>query len=171
MLRVAVDADVEMIRSWRNHSQVRRASIMRAEITPEGHREWWKRVSADPRAHVLIFEYAEAPAGVVTFKDHDPATCTAEWGFFLDVDRLKARGELLAAWIELERAAVAYGFDVLGLAVLGGRSLASNAAVLELHRRNGFVVVPERGYTTEIDGTPQQVVWTELRADERSRET
>ncbi len=156
-LRPAVDADVETIRRWRNHPKVRGASIVTAEITDAVHRDWWQRVSRDPSSRVLIFEHAGAPAGVVIFKDM--ADGAAEWGFFLDVERRSH----VAAWIALERAAVAYAFDVLGLTTLGGRTLAWNRAVLELHRRTGFVEVPARSHTTNIEGVPQRVVWMELR--------
>lgn len=168
-LRDANDGDVDSIRRWRNHPQVRRASIHTAYITPEGHRAWWAAVQSDPNRRVLIYERGGVGCGVVMFNDHDPVAGTAEWGFFLDVDGLQARGELLPAWIELEREAVAYGFDEMKLAEMGGRTLAWNKQVLALHRRFGFVVVPERGYTIEIDGVSQEVVWTALRAAERRR--
>lgn len=170
MLRAATEADLEMIRQWRNHPVVRGASIMTAEITADGHRQWFSRMRVATNAHVLVYEHRGEPAGVVIVKDHDPVTGTAEWGFFLDVDRLRPAGTLTSAWIGLERAAVAYAFDQLGVRTLGGRTLAWNASVLELHRRTGFVEIPERRYTVEIDGAPQEVRWTEMSAEEwRSR--
>jgi RimJ/RimL family protein N-acetyltransferase len=167
VLREATDADVDMIRRWRNHPKVRATFIYTDEITPEGHARWWAAVSADPTRRVLIFQYEGIPAGVVTINDHDPVAGTAEWGFFLDVDGLTERGALLPAWMELERAAVGYGFDTLGLRAMGGRTLAWNKPVLALHRRFGFQEVPARSYLTRIDGVDQQVVWTELTAARR----
>ncbi len=162
-LREANDADVESIRRWRNHDRVRQASIYTAYITPEGHRAWWVAVQADPARQVLIYERAGIPSGVVLFNDHDLVAGTAEWGFFLDVDGLQQRGELLPAWLELEKEAVAYGFDELKLTAMGGRTLAWNTQVLALHRRFGFTEVAERRCTTRIDGEDQVVVWTERR--------
>jgi RimJ/RimL family protein N-acetyltransferase len=164
VLRKACDGDVEAIRRWRNHPEVRRHFIHTAEITPEQHRTWWSKVSADPGTTVLVYEIDCGPAGVVIFQDHDHVARTAEWGFFLDVDGLRARDRLLPVWIRLERAAIRYGFEELGLTVLGGRTLASNVAVLELHRRCGFREVPQRRYTTEIDGVDREVLWIELRS-------
>jgi UDP-4-amino-4,6-dideoxy-N-acetyl-beta-L-altrosamine N-acetyltransferase len=166
VLRPATDEDLDAIRAWRNHPTVRRLSIVTDEITPEGHREWWRRTSADPGAWVLIFEYGGRAAGAVIFKDHDPVDGSAEWGFFLDSEGLKRTGDLFAAWVALEREAIDHGFRVLGLSRMGGRPLASNSSVLKLHRRSGFREVPERRYVVEIDGRPQEVVWTELRADQ-----
>lgn len=168
-LRDATDADVDSIWRWRNHPEVRRLSIYTAEITPERHREWWQSVQVDPARRVLIFERGGVPCGAVIFQNHDPESGTAEWGFFLDVDGLRPHGELLPAWMELEREAIRYGFDEMKLTAMGGRTLAVNAPVLALHRRFGFREVPERSYVTEIDGAPQRVIWTEMGADERRR--
>ncbi|MCA2217898.1 GNAT family N-acetyltransferase [Jidongwangia harbinensis] len=165
MLRPATEHDVETIRTWRNHPEVRRNFLYRAEITAAHHRQWWDRVSADPAERVLMYEHAGSACGVVTINDHDPVERRAEWGFFLDVDGLRSRGTLSAAWIGLERAAVRYAFDELRLSVLGGRTLADNRAVLELHRRTGFVTVPERCYTAMVDGRECRVVWMERLAE------
>jgi UDP-4-amino-4,6-dideoxy-N-acetyl-beta-L-altrosamine N-acetyltransferase len=167
VLREATHADIEMIRTWRNHPTVRNASIWTDCITPEGHAKWWANVTADPARRVLIFSYRDIPCGVVTINGYDPVAGTAEWGFFLDVDGLNERGELLPAWVELEKAAVSYGFDDLKLTAMGGRTLAWNKQVLALHRRFGFVEVPERRYTTTICGEEQEVLWTELTPDRR----
>ena len=167
MLREANDADLETIRRWRNHPKVRGAAIFTDVITPQGHARWWANVSADPGRRALIFEYSGIPCGVVTINDHDPVAGTAEWGFFLDVDGLGERGELLPAWLSLEKAVVAYGFDEMGLRSLGGRTLAWNKQVIALHRRFGFVEVPERRYVAEVAGQAQEIVWTELTADRR----
>ncbi|GAB7039908.1 MULTISPECIES: GNAT family N-acetyltransferase [Catenuloplanes] len=164
MLRPAEPHDLEPVRRWRNHPEVRAQFLFRDVITPEGHRAWWSRVAADPTRRVLIFEHEGAPAGAVTFQDHDPVAGTAEWGFFLDIDGLRPRNALFGAWIGLEQAAIRYALDDLRLTVLGARTLATNKPVLALHRRNGFVEVPSRHYTTDIDGTPTPVLWLELRS-------
>ncbi len=150
------------MRRWRNHPEVRAQFLFRDVISPDGHRVWWERVAADPAARVLIYEHDGEGVGAVTFKDHDPLTRTAEWGFFLDLESLRPRGALFGAWIGLEQAAIRYALDDLGLAVLGARTLSGNKPVLALHRRNGFVEVPEKHYTTTIDGTPTRVLWLEL---------
>ena len=167
MLRPATDAEIEQIRQWRNHQKVRDSSIWIDYITPEGHAAWWARVQDDPQRDVLIFSYRGIDCGVVTINDHDREARTTEWGFFLDVDGLEARGQLLPAWIELEKEAVRHGFEVMGLWSMGGRTLAWNEPVLALHRRFGFVEIPERCYVTNIAGVDQQVIWTELTAEHR----
>lgn len=165
MLRYASPADRDVVLRWRNHPQVRRASLTTHEITPTEHAAWWATVAVDPLRHVMIFEWQEHPAGVVMFDARRAQERGVVWGFYLDVDGLTARGELLPAWLEMEREAVDFAFDALGFDRLGGETLAWNTPVLQLHRRFGFIAT--RRYECVIDGVPQEVVWTELAAADR----
>ncbi|MFG2057270.1 GNAT family N-acetyltransferase [Micromonospora sp. NPDC048930] len=159
-LRPAGAADLDRMRRWRNHPQVRGVSLTQHEIGPEEHLAWWEAVRADPDRRVLIHLHHGRPAGVVTFTGVASTEKALTWGFYLDIDGLEERGELLPAWLGLQRAAIAHAFDTLGARTLGGETLADNTPVLALHRRFGFRIV--RRYEREIDGTPHQVVWTEV---------
>ena len=165
VLRAALPEDRDTVLLWRNHPEVRRASLTTHVISAEEHAAWWRSALQDPTRHVLVYEYAGRPAGVVTFADHDPVRRSATWGFYLDVAGLRERGEFLPAWLELEREAVDHAFDTLGLDRLGGETLARNAPVLALHRRFGFRET--RRYARPVDGAPTEVVWTELCAADR----
>jgi RimJ/RimL family protein N-acetyltransferase len=167
VLRRAEDDDREMVRRWRNHPQVRRASIMTHEIGVDEHAAWWDAVSRDPTRWILIYERVGVPSGVVTIAADGPDQGSATWGFYLDTDGLEQRGELLPAWLELERDAISYAFDTLGLQCLGGETLSWNTPVIQLHQRLGFRIT--RTYSKDVDGVPQEVVWTELRAADRRR--
>jgi UDP-4-amino-4,6-dideoxy-N-acetyl-beta-L-altrosamine N-acetyltransferase len=139
VLRPATDSDTDDIRRWRNHPQVRAMSLTAHEITPEEHAAWFAAARADERRRVLIFEYEGRPAGVVNFTAVDPATSTATWGFYLDVDGLEERGETLPAWLDVQREAIAYAFADLGLDRLDAEVLAHNTVVRRMNRRFGFV--------------------------------
>jgi UDP-4-amino-4,6-dideoxy-N-acetyl-beta-L-altrosamine N-acetyltransferase len=161
MLRDATDGDRAMVLRWRNHPQVRRSSFTTHEIAADEHERWWSAVHEDASRWLLIYEHGGAPSGVVTFHTNGSA---ADWGFYLDVDGLEQRGEMLAAWIGIERESVSYAFDKVGATVLRGEVLASNAGVWRLHRRFGFA---ETGrYVREVDGLPREVVRVELRRDQ-----
>jgi UDP-4-amino-4,6-dideoxy-N-acetyl-beta-L-altrosamine N-acetyltransferase len=162
-LREADENDLDRIRRWRNHPSVRQVSFTTHEIEADEHGAWFAAVRADPSRRVLIYHYEGNPAGVVLFSDIDRAAGSAEWGFYLDNEGLGR--DLLAAWLRLEQAAVAYAFDQLGLQVIGGATLADNRQVLQLHKRFGFTEA--RRYVRDVDGVPREVVWTELRAADR----
>lgn len=156
-LRVAGDADRARVLGWRNHPRVRAVSLTAREIEPDEHALWWRIVMADPDRRLLIYSHDLVPSGVVLFtRDGDAAT----WSFYLDIDGLKRRGELLHAWAALERESIAYAFEQLGVDRVVGDVLASNTAVLALHRRFGFRVVDSE--ERDVDGEPTLVLRVEL---------
>lgn len=165
MLREARNDDVDAIRRWRNHPQVRAMSFTTHVISEEEHARWWAAVQADPRRRLYVYERSGRPAGLVTIDIEPDAEAT--WGFYLDVDGLEATGELLLAWLEIEREVIALAFDDLGLQRLHGEMLADNTAVRQLHRRYGFTETD--AYTRTVDGTDREVVHIELLVQNRRR--
>lgn len=165
MLREARDADRDAVRRWRNHPQVRAKSFTTHVISEDEHARWWQRVQQDPNRLMYVYERSGRPAGVVSF-DLEP-DATATWGFYLDVDGLQERGELLPAWLEVEREVLALAFDDLQLERLHGEMLADNAAVRQLHRRYGFRETDV--YERTVDGEPREVVHIDLHRDDARR--
>lgn len=138
MLRPATDDDLEHLLVWRNHPQVRDVSLTQHEISAAEHDAWWQRTRTDPTRQVLVYVRHDVPSGVVTFFDLDVTARSAWWGYYLDNEGLSARGELLPAWIEIQRQAKLFAFDELGLETLEGEVLEANEAVRRFNRRNGF---------------------------------
>lgn len=155
MLRPATDADQENVRVWRNHPQVRAVSLTQDIITPEEHANYWKSLDGSAIRRVFIFEYADVPAGVVTFFDIDDEAHTAMWGYYLDNDGLQERGQLLPAWIKIQREAVRTAFGELRLDELYGEVLDANEAVRSMNTRNGFEEIDTQQRL--VDGEPVTV--------------
>ena len=142
-------------------------------FTPDGERvlKWaqvildnWSAMQQDPEREVLVYDRRGVPAGVVTFFDIDRAAGTAWWGYYLDNAGLSARGELMPAWIDIQRKAIRYAFEELSVRTLEGEVLAANDAVRRLNRRHGFTEV---GTTTrDVDGTSTAVIRVRLHAPE-----
>lgn len=155
MLRAATDADREPVRVWRNHPDVRAVSLTRDVISPEEHEKYWESLRDSETRKVFMYERGGVPAGVVTFFDIDRSAKSAMWGYYLDNEGLTARGELLPAWIEIQRDAVKLADGELDLDVLDGEVLDANAAVRRMNTRNGF---EEIGSDERIiDGEPTVV--------------
>ena len=166
-LRVAGDADRARVLGWRNHPRVRAVSLTAREIEPDEHALWWRIVMADPDRRLLIYSHDLIPAGVVLFtRDSGQDPDTATWSFYLDIDGLQRRGELLAAWAGLEKESIVYAFEQLGVDRITGDVLASNTAVLALHRRFGFRVVDSQ--ERDVDGEPTVVLRVELGLADRA---
>ncbi|WP_036922568.1 GNAT family N-acetyltransferase [Propionicicella superfundia] len=164
MLRPATDSDSADVLRWRNHPDVRAVSLTQHVIGTAEHTAWWERTMVDPTRRVLIYERAGAPAGVVTFFDIDAAAHTAWWGYYLDNEGLTAAGALFPAWIQIQRDAVKYARDVLGLRELHAETLGSNDSVRQVNSRQGF----EEVETTrrEIGGRTVDVIHTVKRFEE-----
>ena len=107
---------------WRNHPEVRAVCLTQHEITEEEHAAYWAATRAGGRPRVYIYERHGVPSGVVTYFDIDREAGSAWWGYYLDNDGLKERGELLPAWIEIQRQAKRLAFDELGLRPSRARS-------------------------------------------------
>ncbi|MFV0430436.1 MAG: GNAT family N-acetyltransferase [Arachnia sp.] len=138
-MRPATEADVELLRIWRNHPEVRRVSLTQHEISAEEHIAWWRNVSKDPSRRVLVYERDGVGSGQVTFFDID-GSC-AWWGYYLDNAGLEARGALFPAWISIQREAVKYARHELGLSELHGETLVMNEAAVDFNQRLGFAEV------------------------------
>lgn len=160
MLRPADDADLDDMRRWRNHPEVRAVSLTQHVISPEEHRAWWERVTQDPSRRVLIHERGGQATGVVAFFDLDEEQGTAWWSYFLDNEGLEATGQLFPAWISIQRDAVKYARRELGLRELHGETLVTNEAAVDFNSRQGFTEV-ER-YPRNIDGREIEVIHTKL---------
>lgn len=156
MLREATDSDLDAMREWRNHEEVRRVSLTQHEITADEHRAWWEKTKVDPTRRVLIYERNDIPAGVVTFFDLEGTS--GWWGYYLDNAGLEERGEMFPAWMSIQREAVRYAKNVLGLTEMHGETLAINESAVELNERQGFKEV-ER-YEREVAGELVEVIHT-----------
>ncbi|GAB1510920.1 GNAT family N-acetyltransferase [Actinophytocola sp. KF-1] len=169
MLRPATEADLDVMREWRNQEPNRLASINSHEISAAEHRAWWTRTSADPTRRVLVFEREDGPAGVVSFfdLDLDAPRRSGAWGFYLDAERLEAREELVPAWMSVMREATRYAFDELRLDDLHGEVLADNVAVRNMNRL--FRFVEGAGQPREVDGRRIVVIPILLRRESRRR--
>lgn len=166
MLRPAQDHDLDAMRRWRNHPEVRGVSLTQHEISPEEHLAWWGRVQSDPTRRVLIYERpGTGPAGVVTFFDIDEKERTAWWSYFLDNAGLEEQGLLFPAWMSIQRDAIRYAKRDMRLSQLHAETLASNTAAAEFNTRQGLREL-ER-YTRDIDGNHVEVIHTVLTFEEQ----
>lgn len=154
MLRPATDEERDCVLCWRNHDEVRAVSLTQHVITADEHARWWERTMADDTRRILIYERGGIPTGVVTFWDLTPES--GWWGYYLDNAGVDERGVRFPAWISIQREAVRYARDELGLSELHGETLTSNASVREFNARQGFEEV-ETGVRESDDGPIEYV--------------
>lgn len=155
-LRAATAADLPAMRQWRNHPSVRQVMFTRHEITADEHAAWWARISVSPRHRVLVLNCRGRDCGVVNFTADEQAAGLWHWGFYLDPGAFAAPLEQLQAWGDMEKLSLQWAADVLGADEIACEVIASNTAVLALHRRHRF---QETGrYERDCGGEPTEVV-------------
>jgi len=123
--------DLDLVRGWRNHPDIRQFMLTRHEITPEEHQRWFERVSRDPDKHLLIFEQEGEPLGFVHFSGK-VASGSVDWGFYTSPTAPKGTGR------KLGMAALDYAFCTIGCHKVCGQALAFNTASIGFHLAMGF---------------------------------
>lgn len=133
-LKPLTDTDLELILPWRNAPAVRRAMYSHHKISLDEHRAWFERLQQDRRRRWYLYRDAGGVAqGVVYFTEIDPVQSTAFWGFYARPEAPKGTG------LHMEFAALELAFGELTLHKLNCEVLASNAAVVNMHKKVGFI--------------------------------
>jgi UDP-4-amino-4,6-dideoxy-N-acetyl-beta-L-altrosamine N-acetyltransferase len=130
-LREMQQSDLEMVRSWRNHPDVRRHMLTQHEISAEEHAQWFSRIKQDTQRHVVLVHEHQQPLGLAHFT---PANShgVMDWGFYLTPQAPKGSGRKLA------RMALDYAFKQQGWHKVCGQVIASNSASHRFHLKLGF---------------------------------
>jgi len=141
-LRDMQQDDLEMVRSWRNHPDVRCHMLTQHEISAEEHAQWFGRVQQDPQRHVVLVHEQQQPLGLVHFTPVNPHG-VVDWGFYLTPQAPKGSGSKLA------RMALNYAFKQQGWHKVCGQVISINAASRRFHLKMGFT----------LEGVWRQQVW------------
>jgi len=146
-VRQATQADSQRIWQWRNHVDVRRWMFGQDEIALADHEKWYRRQLDRANVHLLIFEVAGEPMGLVNvtqmtvdkYQTLNAAKNTANdnsasWGFYLSPNSAKGQGLGFALGV----LAIAQIFNTSDIDKITAQVLAYNSASLALHRKLGF---------------------------------
>jgi UDP-4-amino-4,6-dideoxy-N-acetyl-beta-L-altrosamine N-acetyltransferase len=131
-LRAMTTQDLDTVLAWRNHPQVSRYMLSQHAISPEEHRAWFERSSADVSRRLYILQRGDAPLGFAQLSGVAQGG-EANWGFYVAPDAPPGTGS------ELGRRVLQAAFSVEKLHKVRGQALDSNAASRRLHLRLGFV--------------------------------
>lgn len=131
LLRPMEAGDLDLVRDWRNHQDVRRFMISQHLIAPAEHRDWFERCAGEPMRRLYILQQGDRPLGFAQLSGvvrHG----IADWGFYVSPQAPRGSG-----W-ELGRRVLAAAFDGEGLHKVCGQTLVSNERSRRLHQRLGF---------------------------------
>ena len=125
--------DLELILPWRNAPAVRQAMYSHHEINLDEHRAWFQRLQQDrSRRWYLFHDDTGTAQGVVYFTEIDAEQGTAFWGFYARPEAPSGTG------LQMEFEALELAFNELALHKLNCEVLASNSAVVNMHKKIGF---------------------------------
>ena len=141
-LRNMQQDDLELVRSWRNHPDVRCHMLTQHEISAEEHAQWFSRVQQDPQRHVVLVHEHQQPLGLAHFTPVNPHG-VVDWGFYLVPQAAKGSGSKLA------RMALDYAFKQQGWHKVCGQVISTNAASRRFHLKMGFT----------LEGVWREQVW------------
>jgi UDP-2,4-diacetamido-2,4,6-trideoxy-beta-L-altropyranose hydrolase/UDP-4-amino-4,6-dideoxy-N-acetyl-beta-L-altrosamine N-acetyltransferase len=159
VVRPMVSGDLEMVRRWRNHPDIRVNMYTKHEVGQLEHRAWFERSSQEQARHLLIVEGDGDPLGFVSFTEVG-SPGVAEWGFYAIPDAPRGTGR------KLGHLALDYAFDVLNVEEVRGEVLASNERSIAFHIALGFKEELTRSeQNIEGDG-PTVVIHFTLMAEE-----
>lgn len=131
-LRRMNSADLDLIRAWRNHADVRRFMLSQHEISRAEHADWFRDRSCNSLQRFYLLCQNETPIG---FAQVFPVSsgAVAQWGFYVAPDAERGVGTILG------RMVIREVFDVERLHKICGQALAFNEASKKLHTKLGFV--------------------------------
>jgi len=132
-LHLLKEADIELVRQWRNDPSVVRNYEFREYITPEMQKEWFKSIYNNNNIY-LVIEYEGQKIGVVNAKDVDLVKGTVESGIFIPDGKYSQTflpGLVMITTVEL-------GFRMFGFKHGYAHILKSNASVRSIARSFGY---------------------------------
>ncbi len=127
--------DRDTVRDWRNLPTVARYMYTDRKIPAEEHALWFDRVVDDPTCTYWIITCDDADVGLACITGIDRTHSRCSWAFYIASTDLRGRG----VGSVVEHTVLSHVFDTLGLEKLCCEVLDSNAPVIEMHKRFGFV--------------------------------
>lgn len=133
-LRNIDDSELSLMLTWRNAPSVRANMYTQHEISLKEHLSWWADTFQRDDQRYFMYEYLNAPSGIVAFTKIDAGNSNGSWAFFASPEAAKGTGT------RMEFLALDYAFQTLQLHKLYCEVLAFNASVINLHKKFGFLV-------------------------------
>lgn len=134
ILRSIADAELELMREWRNAPAVRANMYSQQEISREEHLSWWERIKSSADQKYFMYEIGGTPLGITAFNRINIHSRNSDWAFYASPTAPKGTGS------NMEYLMLEYAFNTLKLHKLYGEVLAFNTRVISLHQKFGFKV-------------------------------
>lgn len=129
------EANLEMVRIWRNSDDVRPFMQYQEIITPEQQQTWFQQLDKETNYYFVAFQN-EIPFGLYNIKDVDFTIGIGEPGVFLKSRNIWETDSSMRGSI----AILKFAFEILKLNALKSHVLKSNKKVLAFNQQMGFQI-------------------------------
>jgi UDP-4-amino-4,6-dideoxy-N-acetyl-beta-L-altrosamine N-acetyltransferase len=133
-LRDLTPNDRETIRHWRNDPEIRKHMYTDHEISPDEHRAWFSRILQDSTCKYWVIVCDAEDVGLVHVSNIDTRNRRCYWGFYAIGPKVRGKG--VGGFAEF--SVLCFVFDNLKMQKLCCEVLASNQAVINMHKKFGF---------------------------------
>ncbi|MCY2686955.1 UDP-4-amino-4,6-dideoxy-N-acetyl-beta-L-altrosamine N-acetyltransferase [Salinimicrobium sp. TH3] len=128
------EADLEMIRQWRNSPEVGQYMYTDNEISAVQQKKWFDKISLEENSRYWVIEFQKKKLGLVYLVHIDFKHSKCFWGFYLGDTSIRGKG--IGAKVEYK--VLEYVFEELKLNKLCGEVLSFNEKVIKMHEKFGF---------------------------------
>lgn len=129
------DADLELVRTWRNSPEVNQFMFFRDHITIEMQKNWFNKINNEEN-YFFILEFENKKIGLINLKDINYRSKEAESGFF--IGELDYRDGTIG--VQAYFALLDFAFDDLGLEKIIASVRTDNKKAIAFNKGAGFIV-------------------------------
>ena len=126
--------DLDIIRSWRNSTDISKYMFNQDEITKEEQLLWYDKIMNENVEYYRIIDFKNIPIGLVYITDINYRFSSAYWGFYIGDPKYKDVG--LGALVEFK--IIEFFFYELNLNKMRCEVFSSNKSVISMHEKFGF---------------------------------
>ena len=130
-VRLMCQDDLDMVRNWRNHPDVRKFMYTNHEISADEHSTWFSKATCEPKRHLLIYELQNQPMGFINLHQISDGGI-ADWGFYLAPDAKPGTGAKMGL------CALDYAFTTADFHKICGQAIAYNERSSNFHLKLNF---------------------------------
>jgi UDP-4-amino-4,6-dideoxy-N-acetyl-beta-L-altrosamine N-acetyltransferase len=131
-LREMAVEDLEMVRAWRNHPDIKKFMFAQKEVLPEEHLAWFERARKSEVKNMLIYMENASPFGFIQFTAIRNQNTIVDWGFYVAPNANKGTGT------KMTKLGLDYAFNQLKAHKVFAEVLEYNVPSIRLHQKLGF---------------------------------
>lgn len=126
--------DLELVRTWRNSSEVAQYMYTDGNITIEQQEAWFKNIKDDHTSQYWLIEYNNNKVGVASLTNINKTLSSCYWAFYIGDNSIRGGG--IGAKVEFN--VIDYVFYKLNIHKLRCEVLTFNEKVIAMHEKFGF---------------------------------